>query len=366
MKKILIFIIVTTCLLLSFNINSFAIDFQQNAETLWDSLDNDTQDFMNEIGIDEASIDDLFEISPYRVINFIIKSVSDIGSSIFEKIILIIFILIISAIIISYLDKSEALSKIIYFFATLSILTIIVYSLVRVLNDAIASIKSSCVFVDSYLPIMCSIIVATRNPALAATYNSFTIFLSSLIVTIADKFLMPIISGLLGFNMMSAFSLEKYRDRVIKTIKRILIVTISLFSTVYTGLLTTQSILSSSSDSVMLKGIKFVSGTFIPIVGNGVSDALATVFSSFLLMKNSFGVFIIIAIIFINLPVMIELLIWYFVIGFCSIASSMLNLEDITNIFDSLSSVVAIINIIVFFVTFVLVISTGVIIAIRG
>ena len=365
MKKIFIFLIIII-LLLSFQISSFAINFQQSAESLWDSLDDNTQDYLKDIGIDEVSIEDLLEMTPYRAVKFLIKSVTDIGNTIFEKIVSIIIILIITAIILSYLDKSESSTKVVCFFATLAILSIIVYSLVRVLNDAIVSIKTSCVFVDSYLPIMCSIIIATKNPALATTYNSFTIFLSSVIVTIADKFLLPIISGLLGFNMMSAFSLEKYRDRVIKTIKRIVVVTISLFSTIYTGLLTTQSILASSSDSVMLKGIRFVSGTFIPIVGNGVSDALATVFSSFLIMKNTFGIFIIIAIVLINLPVMIELLIWYFVIGFCSITSSMLNLEDITDIFDSLSSIVAIINIIVFFVTFVLVISTGVILAIRG
>ena len=366
MKKIIVFLIITISLLFSLQTNSFAIDFQQNAETLWDSLDEETQDYLIEMGIDEVSIDDLFEMTPHRVVKFLIKSLTNIGSDIFEKIILIIIILIITAIILAYLDKSESASKIVSFFTTLAILSILVYSLVRVLNDAIVSIKSTCVFVNSYLPVMCSIIIATRNPALATTYNSFTIFLSSTIVTITDKFLLPITSALLGFNMMSAFSLENYRERVIKTIKRMLIVTISLFSTIYTGLLTTQSILASSSDSIMLKGIKFVSGTFIPIVGNGVSDALATVFSSFLIMKNTFGIFIIIAIILINLPVMIELLIWYFVIGLCSIASSMLNLKEITSIFDSLSSIVAIINIIVFFATFVLIISTGVILVIRG
>ena len=116
----------------------------------------------------------------------------------------------------------------------------------------------------------------------------------------------------------------------------------------------------------MLKGIRFISGAFIPIVGGGVGDALSSVFSSFLIMKNSFGVFIIIAIILINLPVIIELLIWYFVLNFCSIVSSMLNIDNTTEILDSLSSIISLLNIIVFFITFTLVISTGVILIMRG
>lgn len=352
-------------MLLVLGLQSFAIGIGDTSE-LWDSLDKNTKDYLNELGIDEISIEDLFELSPHRIVEFLIKSTTTIGGDIIEKVILIIVVLVITAVVMAFVDESNSIIKIIQFISALTIISIIVISFVRILNDAIVAVRTTCIFVNSYLPIMCSIIVATRNPSLAITYNSFTIFLSSFITMISDKLLMPIISCLLSFNLLSSFSLEKYRTRVIKIIKRLIIVTLSLFSTIYTGLLTTQSILASSSDSVMLKGVRFVSGTFIPIVGSGVGDALASVFSSFLIMKNTLGVFIIISIILINLPVMIELLIWYFVLGFCSIASSMLKLENITEILDSLSSIITILNITVFFVTFTLVISTGVILVMRG
>lgn len=366
MKKLLLNIILIFILITFFEIQTFAVAFEEESADLWDSLDNNTQEYLNELGIDEVSIEDLFELSPQRIIKFIIKTATTTGTDIAKKVVLIVSILIITAIVAAFIDEHNSTIKIIQFISVLTIVSIVIISLVRVLNDAIVAVKTTCIFVNSYLPIMCSIIIATRNPSLAITYNSFTIFLSSIITTIANKFLLPIISFLLAFNVLSAFSLENYRARVIKTIKRLVVVVLSLFSTVYTGLLTTQSILASSSDSVMLSGIKFVSGTFIPVVGSGVGDALASVFSSFLIMKNAFGTFIIISIILINLPVMLELLIWYFVLGFCSIASSMLNLENITEVIDSLSSIVSILNIIVFFVTFTLVISTGVILVMRG
>ena len=141
-----------------------------------------------------------------------------------------------------------------------------------------------------------------------------------------------------------------------------IVIILSLFSTIYTGLLTTQSILATSSDSIALKGIRFISGAFVPIVGGGVGDAISSVFSSFVIMKNTLGVFVIIVIILINLPVMIELLLWYFALNLCSIVSSMLSLNQITDIIDSLASILSLLNIIMFFVTFVLVISTGVVI----
>ncbi len=366
MKKIILILITTFLLLSIFNIPGFATDFKEEANDLWQSLDDRTKEFLNELGVDEISINDLYEITPMRAIKFLLKTVVTTGSDIVKKVVLIIVVLIITAITVSFIDNSNSVIKVIHFVSALTIISIVIVSVVRMLNDAVAAVKTTCIFVDAYLPIMCAAIIATRNPAMAFTYNSFTIFLSAVITTTADKILVPIITCLLSFNILSSFSLENYRTRIIKTIKRLLIIALSLFSTIFTGLLTTQSILASSSDSVMLKGIRFISGAFIPIVGGGVGDALSSVFSSFLIMKNSFGVFIIIAIILINLPVMIELLIWYFVLNFCSIVSSMLNIDNTTEILDSLSSIISLLNIIVFFITFTLVISTGVILIMRG
>lgn len=366
MKRIFLIFIVLFILLSVFNFHCVATDFQEESDTLWSSLDDQTKEYLYELGINEISLNDLYEITPLRTIQFLIKTVSTTGTDIAEKVILIVVVLIITSIALSFIDGSNSITKIINFVSSLIIISIVIISFVRILNDAISAIKTTCIFVDAYLPIMCAAIIATRNPAMAFTYNSFTVFLSAVITTTVDKILVPIISCLLSFNIMSSFSLEIYRTRIIKTIKRLIIIILSLFSTVYTGLLTTQSILASSSDSVMLKGIRFISGAFIPIVGGGIGDALSSVFSSFLIMKNTFGVFIIIAIILINLPVMVELLVWYFILNFCSIVSSMLRIDNTTEILDSLSSIISILNILVFFVTFTLIISTGVILIMRG
>ncbi len=366
MKKVLfVFIVVFVCLS-SFSFQCNATDFQEESNELWESLDDQTKEYLDELGVDEVSINELYEITPLRAVKFLIKTVITTSSDIVKKVILIVVVLIITSIIVSFVSNSNSVIQIVHFVSALTIISIVIVSFVRILNDAVAAVKTTCIFVDSYLPIMCAAIIATRNPAMAFTYNSFTVFLSAVITTIADKMLVPVISSLLSFNILSSFSLENYRTRIIKTIKRLLIIILSLFSTIFTGLLTTQSILASSSDSVMLKGIRFISGAFIPIVGGGVGDALSSVFSSFLIMKNSFGVFIIIAIILINLPVIIELLIWYFVLNFCSIVSSMLNIDNTTEILDSLTSIISLLNIIVFFITFTLVISTGVILIMRG
>ncbi len=360
MKRI--FIITLTVVIIAFSfaftVNAADTDF----ETVWDSTDEQTKEYLEDLGIDEIALEDIFQLSPTRVIEFMVDLAFKDGIAIINNITLIIVVLIITSIACSFLKESDKTGQVIYFVSTLIIISIVVAPISRMVTDAIAGIKTSTIFVNAYLPVMTAIIIASKNPALAVTYNSFSLFLSSFISNVANRFLVPCISALLSFNILSSFSFENYRERIVKTVKKMIVIILSLLSTIYTGMLTTQSILAVSSDSVALKGIKFISGTFVPIVGGGVGDAISSVFSSFVIMKNTLGVFVIIVIILINLPVMIELLLWYFALNFCSIASSLFNLDQITDIIDSLASILSLLNIIMFFITFVLVISTGVII----
>lgn len=359
MKRI--FIITSVILLLfSFPVSAFAID--SDLEEVWNSTDEQTKEYLEDLGINELTLEEIFNLSPTRVIEFLIDLAFNGGVTIVKNLTVIIVVLVITAIANSFLRESDKTEQVVYFVSTLIIISIVVVPISRMITDAVAGIKTSTVFVNSYLPVMTAIIIASKNPALAVTYNSFSLFLSSLISNVANSFLVPCVSALLSFNILSSFSFENYRERIIKAIRKMIVVILSLFSTVYTGLLTTQSILATSSDSIALKGIRFISGAFVPIVGGGVGDALSSVFSSFIIMKNTLGVFVIIVIILINLPVMLELLLWYFALNLCSIVSSMFNLNQITDIIDSLASILSLLNIIMFFITFVLVISTGVII----
>lgn len=358
MNKILYFA-VSFVLLFSICINTYSLE---NTDEIWNNLNTETKEYLEELGIDEISFDELFELSPTRVIKFIFNIAINKTHSLKDSFIIIFIILILSSIAASFTKKSDKYEKIIDYICNLIIMSFIMVPIGRLMTDAATVIKNTTVFINIYLPVMTGIIVASKSPALAITYNSFTIFFSNIIAIISDKFFTPLISIIFSLNIISSFTAGDFQNRISKTIRRLITIFLSLFSTVFTGLLTTQSILASSSDSLVLKGIKFVSGTFIPIVGSGVGDALSSVFSSFLIMKNTLGIFIIIVIIIINLPVMIELLIWYFFFGLCSIISSLLGLNNITDILDSLSSTFSLLNIIVFFITFILIISTGIII----
>lgn len=358
MKKI-IYLIITVIFLNILTINGFAIE---EINDIWNNLDDNTIDYLQELGIDEISFDDLFQITPNRILKFIFDLSFDKIGKLKSNFALLFLIIIITSVASAFLKENNQYNNIKDYICILVIMSFLMEPLSRILIDAATVIKTSGIFINSYLPVMTSIIIASRSPGLAITYNSFTLFISNIILVFSDKIFVPMIKLIYSLNLVSVFSTDDFCLRSIKGIKKIITIVLSLFSTIFTGLLTTQSILTSSSDSLVLKGIKFVSGTFIPIVGGGIGDTLSSVFSSFLIMKNTLGVFIIVVIMVINLPVIMNLLIWYFFFLTCSIISSLFSLTNISKILDNLASIISLINIIVIFITFILIITTGIII----
>jgi stage III sporulation protein AE len=59
----------------------------------------------------------------------------------------------------------------------------------------------------------------------------------------------------------------------------------------FVGLIGIKGVAAAVADGVGMRAAKYVSGTFVPVVGKGISDALETVAGCSLLLKNSLGAF---------------------------------------------------------------------------
>lgn len=358
MKKV-VTVLFSIFILLFLYIPSSAV---QNESSVLKNVDSATKEYLEELGIDSESGDGVSEISLKTVYKFLISLITDKAKRISVYLITVTAVIITNSILSSFIEGNASAKTAINYISVLCIITAIIVPLKELIINAGVVIKTAAIFTDSYVPILGSIIAASGNVKLAFTYNSFAIALSAFITEVADNFFIPIVNMLFAFNILTSFTFESYKHKIIKSVKRLIIIILSLISTIYTGLLTTQSILAVSSDSLTVRGIRFFSGTFIPIVGSGVSESVASVMSSLSVMKNTAGVVVIVIIILMFLPIIIELLVWYFALQFCSIAADLFGNNDISEMIEELSSVISLVNIILFYITFVLIISTGIII----
>jgi stage III sporulation protein AE len=68
--------------------------------------------------------------------------------------------------------------------------------------------------------------------------------------------------------------------------------------TIFLGVISVQGLTSSVTDGLTIRTAKYITGSFVPVVGKALADATDTVISASLLVKNAIGLVGVIIILF--------------------------------------------------------------------
>ena len=161
--------------------------------------------------------------------------------------------------------------------------------------------------VKGLIPILFSIIAAGGGLNQAAMAQPAIFVASQVLTIIIHQFLFPLILFSFALIITDHFSgtarLKHFGDLMHKIIKWVLIFSLTIF----VGIITVQSIAGSSMDAVKLKGAKYAVNTFVPLVGGTLAEALESIGSSVMLIKNTTGLAGIIGIILLCLVPVIKI-----------------------------------------------------------
>ena len=111
-----------------------------------------------------------------------------------------------------------------------------------------------------------------------------------------------------------------------------------LLLTVYVGLLGVQSMVAVSADTVTVKTAKFVTSSFVPVIGSALSDALVTAQSCLKLLKTSVGVYGILIAVFTFLPLLAEIICWYLTMQAASLIGQLVGTGTLSKVLEATSS----------------------------
>ncbi len=208
----------------------------------------------------------------------------------------------------------------------------------KILNSCTNYIQSICNAMTAFAPIMSSMYIMSGNISSAAVSNTGMM----LFITILENFIViaivPIIKICACFSIIrstnSDIDISGFSKILKNTFTGITVFTMSIFSFV----MSYQSVLAQSNDSLSLRTARFAAGSFIPVIGGAVSDALKTVSSSLSLVKSSCGVIGIIIIAFITLPIIISLFLNKLCFDICAGVSKTLNCTSEATVIEEASS----------------------------
>ena len=335
-------------------------------DVLSDKLTDETKEILEKSGFDSIDFEKILSSEPGDIIDFFLDSAKGALATPLKNFIVNAGVLVITGVCFSYLSddekKKNAVTLVVFAYIALSVCV----PMKSLLSAGSAAIKMSSNFMLTLLPILAGIIAAGNNPLLALNYNSVTLYLAEAISVFSSNFLLPLEGMFFALVCVSVVSDTMRIKNLAEIIKNTVIKTLSVLASVFTAFLSIKGILSNIADSVTVKGVKMLVSSAVPIIGNSMSDAYATVVNSLLLLRSSVGVFGIVAICAINLPVIVELFLWSFSMTCSAVVSDVFGLKSVASFYRDISSVIKTFNAILIFCCVLFIISTGILLTIKN
>lgn len=235
-----------------------------------------------------------------------------------------------------------------------------------VISQGMSAVETTSDFMLALIPVLAGIVTAAGNPTLALTYGSFAMAAAQAAAQTAGNIIMPLCGAFSAFGVSASLSPELKLIKLADMIKKLTIGVLSFVAAAFSAVLGLKSLLAGSADTLASKGIKLALSSAVPIVGGALSDAYSSIIGSVSLLKSTVGVFGVIAVVMIDLPVVLQLTARIILLKLLGVLSSSMGDDTTGEVLDTLSSALTVINAAVIFTAALFIISTGIVISVKA
>lgn len=376
MKKTAIFL----CALLLFlliPVSSYSMDYSEeeynktlssyDLSSFEKELDADTYKMLDELGVLDFSYESITGLSFNDIVG-LLKSLFQKKAElpIKSSVTVLIFILL-SAFLQSLKAESDDSVNMIYSTATaLLVATVVLVKLTSTVSLASMAISVASNFVYAFIPVFCSIVVASGGITTGFSTNTTLLILAQGLSFISSNVFMPIVNCYLALGVTSSLRYELNLDKLLSSVKKIITTCISFVSGVFVSVLSVKTAVAGRADMLGLRSIRFAINSVVPVIGSSISEGLLSIQAYSSLIKSSVGIVGVMAVVLVFLPSIIEVVLWRISLTLCVIVSDIFGDKSVSAVINAFLNTLLLINVILILSMVTTVISFGILIAAGG
>lgn len=371
MRKICVILVVFILLiyLASFGTSAQELtDIEESVNSLYSSLSKTVQNDLRSIGAEAADISTLSDVSFDSVMKLIFEKLSQQSKGPFSSCTVVIAILIVTAVLDSYRDslKMSSMKDVLSLVSTLCITTTLVLPVIDLISDCIATVTDAANFMLLYVPVMVAILTLSGQAVTGASYYSFMVLACQGVSQLSTKFISPLLNVYLGFCVSASITDRVNLQGLCQMFSKIIKWLVAFTMTVFSALMTIRGMITTAYDSVTARAVRFTMSSFIPIVGAALSESYKTIQGSVNLLRSGAGVFVILAICVVFLPVIARCMMWLLSVNLCKSIGEVIGVTTPVRMLASVSSVISTVFAITVCIMSVFIISTALLITLGG
>lgn len=369
MKKILAVVFITAVLMV---LSVVTVNAEENTmlydmSGVYDSLSEQAKQSLHNIGADSADINSITNVSFSSIIEEISRMASDNISFPIKGLVSIIALLLLSSMVSAYKNSINAdVSTALNITTTLCITCSVAVPAIQVIESTADVIKISSNLMVAYIPVMIVIMASSGHAISGASYYGMMLSAGTGVGQLSSKIIVPLLDMFLALSITSNVSPDINLNGFINVISKCIKWILGFGMTIFTAVLAIKQLITSSLDDVSTRAVRFTLNSFIPIVGSALSDAYKTVQGSISLLKSGVGVFVILSVGVVFLPVILQSVMWILTLWIGKSTAEVLNLSQSAKLLESVSTVFSTMLAILLCIMSIYIISTAIVLIMGG
>lgn len=376
MKKTVIFL----CALLLFlliPVSSYSMDYSEeeynktlssyDLSSFEKELDADTYKMLDELGVLDFSYESITGLSFNDIVGLLKSLFQKKAELPIKSSVTVLFFILLSAFLQSLKAESDDSVNMIYSTATaLLVATVVLVKLTSTVSLASMAISVASNFVYAFIPIFCSIVVASGGITTGFSTNTTLLILAQGLSFISSNVFMPIVNCYLALGVTSSLRYELNLDKLLSSVKKIITTCISFVSGAFVSVLSVKTAVAGRADMLGLRSIRFAINSVVPVIGSSISEGLLSIQAYSSLIKSSVGIVGVVAVVLVFLPSIIEVVLWRISLTLCVIVSDVFGDKSVSAVLNAFLNTLLLINVILILSMVTTVISFGILIAAGG
>ncbi|MBD2847288.1 stage III sporulation protein AE [Paenibacillus sp. IB182496] len=250
------------------------------------------------------------------LLGFAVREIMTNGKLLVTIVMLTVFSMILETLQTAF--ERKTVSRVAYAICYIVLLILAINSFRIAIDYAQHAITSMISFMMAMIPLLLALLASMGNLVTVSVMHPLIIFMIHTVGTLVHVLVFPLLFFSAVLHLASAVS-DRFKVTQLANLLRSLAVgVLGVLLTIFLGVISVQGATGSVTDGVTLRTAKFVTGSFVPVVGRMFSDAADTVLSASMLVKNAIGLAGVVIIVFLCALPAIKILVMALIYKACA------------------------------------------------
>lgn len=256
---------------------------------------------------------------------------------------IILISIIICAFCNSLCDNSLQVNHAMDTICILSVISAVILPISSVITESVNTVSTVTVFMGVFIPIFAGILIAALKAKTAAIYSSVMFFVCEIISYCCKNVVLPFTNCFTALSVATGIAGSSRIGGITRILKKAAYIVITTAMAVFLTVLSIQTVVGSTADTAATKTAKFFISSFVPIIGPSISESLGSIKGCIGLLKSSVGIYAVIAVLIMLIPVIIKIIVLKLTLTFSADVSEMFSINAIKYVLESLNQALSIV-----------------------